>query len=383
VREVELAVEQPPLRGLLREAQAADPHGGGRGDRREQLHVALAEDVNAALRAQHDHAEAALAVEQRRRHQAAHARRHDALGVREAGVLARVGDERRHALLGHLAGERPRVERLAAHARRPPHGHARERSRGVPQEDGAFLGPQLPEGALEDQLRQRLQRHRPGERAMDLVQEAQPSREPAGILSGNRRGREQLRRRAEERAVREALVGAAREPVSRRGRSRPAARALQDDPALREPDHVADAQRRRLRDRPVVEERRVARAEVLEEPAALAQEQPRVLSREIAVGQHHVRLRRAPEHDRLARERVTERLAVARADVQDDRAHGALAPEARASACSRPGSTVKRLVKPASSSTVRRRARARTARARPAAASAAWPPAAARAGRRC
>ena len=78
-------------RRLLGERDVADPHRRGRGERRQQLEVVLREGLQPALRAQHDHAQAALAVEERRREQAAHARDDDALGRRRS---ARRGSRR-------------------------------------------------------------------------------------------------------------------------------------------------------------------------------------------------------------------------------------------------------------------------------------------------
>ncbi len=71
--ELELARQPPPLGRLLGQSQVAHAQRRHRGQRHQQLHVLLRELAAVQSRRQRDHAQRALAVEQRRRHQAAHA----------------------------------------------------------------------------------------------------------------------------------------------------------------------------------------------------------------------------------------------------------------------------------------------------------------------
>ena len=91
-------------------------------------------------------------------------------------VGARVHDQRRQALLGHLADQAARVEEVAAEPGQPSLSDPGELAVGLAQEDDGLLRPQVGEGAVEHQLEQGRERDRRGQRPVELVQQAQAVR---------------------------------------------------------------------------------------------------------------------------------------------------------------------------------------------------------------
>ena len=254
-------------------------------ERHQQLHVLLGEAAEVDARAEDEHAEAARGVEEGGRDQAAHPGAEDALGGGEARVGERVEDERGLRLVHHLVLEAARVEDLSLRAREPAARHPLEPAVRALEVDGGLLGPQVLEGAVQQHLEQLVQGLGGGERAMDLVQQLETARRLA--LGGG----EQLGGGAQHDRV--ARRGAL---LARRGRGG-AALALDRDHGLRELHEVARADRRRGGDRSPVQQRRVARAEVLDHPPALLPVEPGVLAGEEAVGQDEVGTRRAPDYE--------------------------------------------------------------------------------------
>jgi hypothetical protein len=104
--------------------------------------------------AERDHSQAALAVGERRRHQAAQPRGDEALRGGEALVLAGVQDECRHPFLGDLVQQRARVEIVAAAGAGGARRGAVELAVAAAQHDRPVFGLQVIEHPVEDELQQ-------------------------------------------------------------------------------------------------------------------------------------------------------------------------------------------------------------------------------------
>ena len=161
--------------------------------------------------------------------------------ARSAGRRSRPSRARRPPCRSPPA--RAAARRAARPALPAPGGWPRARSEpsGAAQEDGALVGVQVDEGPVEDELEQRLERDRGGERAVDVVDDAQPPGEargrlrrrrptPPGRASGSRAGGSCCREAPRRRRPRGRRPAEGRRP-----------RPLDDHAALGEADDVARA----------------------------------------------------------------------------------------------------------------------------------------------
>lgn len=169
-----LPLQGPAASRLFGERQVVDPQGRDRSQGHEQLQVLFGVAAHVDARAEDDHPEIGVLPEERRRHQAPHARAQDALGGGKAGVRLGVEDERGLALLRHLAFEASGNEEVPGGVGKPTACRSFQIPERGLEKDRPLLRAKVRESPVEDELEELLQRDRRRQRPVDLVEEAHP-----------------------------------------------------------------------------------------------------------------------------------------------------------------------------------------------------------------
>ncbi len=342
--ERQLLLQAPTLLGLQHQPQVAQVERRDRRERHQQLQILLRELAHVQAGFEDDHAQRPLRAEQRRGDEAAHAGEEDARRLGEAHVGQRVEHQGRHVLLGDLAHQAAGEAHLGDVAGGGADGGGLQLAALVLEQDGAAVRPQVLQHAFEDQPQQPLQRQRLAQRLVDLVEQLQPLRvaPQAGLalrLRGVRRALavEHLGGVPEDRTVLQEVVDL--------GDARRRRRLLHErQHAVADLDGVADRHGRRLHHLLAVEQRAVARAEILHIEGRADAVEARVPAGEEGVGERQVGVGGAADDQRIPLEGMVERQALRGDDVELQ--HGGVILARRLSSQPSPASRNCRLTTP-------------------------------------
>ena len=303
----ELAVHLPLLGVLGHQARVLDLGRGHVGERRQEAKVRLLEGAMAHPAIHVDQPDHLALVFERRRQHGLDAGEADRVGQRDLRSAGGVHEQQAIALLDDRRDERSREPQLVGRdsVGHPDDGGDELAGGGRAQENDAPVGTERLENLVHQELEELVDRDVLQELDRELVDDAQRLDQLAELLGrklgiGLRVLAQQLGRRLQDRVVEGVVPGCLLDTDTRGGLGL----HLDRDGADRDP--IARAQRLNGDQPLAVQERPVARAEVLDGQGAVGVlDDAGVLAREHLVGNGQIVDRRAPDrHDRAVEDEL-------------------------------------------------------------------------------